>query len=94
MTVPTFLVTYGYVPDMENRRDPYRQEHLEWLRGLAAEGRLLLAGALNDPVDSAVLVFRDEDALTVRRLLIDDPYARGNLITAVSVRPIGLAIGG
>jgi hypothetical protein len=26
--------------------------------------------------------------------LLDDPYARANLIVSVSVRPMGLAIGG
>jgi hypothetical protein len=29
-----------------------------------------------------------------RRLLIDDPYAKANLITGVTVRPIALAVGG
>ncbi len=90
----TFLVLYTYVPDMARRRDPYRPDHLAWLRELADRGIMLLAGATLDPVDTAVLVVRGADVHEVRRLLLDDPYATANLVTAVSVRPIGLAIGG
>lgn len=92
--LPAFVVTYRYVPDMEHRRTPYRQSHLDWLRGLAAAGVLALAGATSDPVDTGILVVRAQDAFAVRRLLLDDPYAAANLIVEVSVRPFGVAIGG
>ncbi len=91
---PTFLVLYTYPPGLEERRMPHRQDHLTWLRGLADAGTLLLAGALQDPVDTGVLVMRGTDIQAVRRLLLDDPYAAAHLITAVLVRPIGLAVGG
>lgn len=90
----TFMVTYTYVPGMAERRAPYRQDHLEWLRGLAAAGTLLLAGATLDPVDNGILFVRAADRHAVRRLLLDDPYAHADLITAVTVRPVGLVIGG
>lgn len=90
----TFLVTYRYVPGMEERRGPSRPDHLAWLRGLADAGTMLVAGATLDPVDSAVLIVRAVDVHAVRHLLLDDPYAKANLIVEVSVRPMGLAIGG
>ncbi|MDQ1287365.1 MAG: hypothetical protein QG622_930 [Actinomycetota bacterium] len=90
----TFVVIYRYVPDMEHRRAPHRDEHLRWIHELAEQGRMLLAGAVQDPVDSAILVMRATDLHETRRLLIDDPYAKANLITEVVARPIGLAIGG
>jgi uncharacterized protein YciI len=92
--LPTFVVTYRYVPDMEQRRTPHRPDHLDWIRGLAAAGTVLLAGATLDPVDTAILIFRAADGYAVRRLLLDDPYARANLIVDAAVRPIGLAVGG
>jgi uncharacterized protein len=91
---PTFVVTYRYVPDMEQRRTPVRPDHLAWLRELAAAGQMILAGATLDPVDTAVLIVRGADLHAVRTLLLDDPYARANLIVDVAVRPIGLAVGG
>ncbi|HEX6074117.1 MAG TPA: YciI family protein [Micromonosporaceae bacterium] len=93
-TLSTFLVTYTYVTDMENRRTPHRQDHLTWLRAEADAGHMVLAGATLDPVDTGVLVVRGEDVYQVRRMLLDDPYAKANLITAVTVRPLGLAVGG
>ncbi|MBT8225000.1 MAG: hypothetical protein HKP61_11830 [Dactylosporangium sp.] len=90
----TFVVTYRYVPEMEHRRTPHRQDHLRWLRELAETDRLVLAGATRDPVDTAILIVRAEDAYAVRRLLLDDPYARASLIVDTTVRPIGLAVGG
>jgi uncharacterized protein len=90
----TFLVTYRYVPDMEQLRTPVRPDHLAWLRQLADAGQLLLAGATIGPVDSAILLFRAEDSYAVRQLLIGDPYAKANLVVDASIRQIGLAIGG
>jgi len=92
--LPMFLVTYSYVPDMENRRTPYRQDHLKWLQVEAEAGRMIFAGATGDPVDLAVLVVRGEDMHEVRRRMLEDPYSKAGLITAVTVRPFGLAVGG
>nr|WP_275941552.1 YciI family protein [Planosporangium mesophilum] len=88
------MVLYTYVPDMEQRRAPHRQDHLAWIRDLADKGTLLVAGAAQEPVDTGVLVVRAADAHEVRRLLLDDPYALANLITGVVVRPFGLVVGG
>jgi len=88
------LVIYTYVPDMAQRRAASRADHLAWLRGLADAGTLVLAGATLDPVDTGVLVLRADDLHAARRLLLDDPYAAANLIVGVTVRPIGLAVGG
>jgi uncharacterized protein YciI len=91
-TPPTFLVIYSYVADMEQRRAPYREDHLAWLRKLADGGILLVAGATREPVDTGVLVVRAADVHEVRRLLLDDPYAAANLISGVVVRPFGLVV--
>jgi uncharacterized protein YciI len=93
-TLPTILVIYSYVPDMEQRRTPHRPDHLAWLRKLADQGTLLLAGATQDVPDTGVLILRAADVHEVRRLLLDDPYAAANLITGVVARPIGIAVGG
>jgi uncharacterized protein len=90
----TFLVIYRYVPGMEERRTPHRPAHIEWLKDMHSANRLILAGALQDPVDTGVLIFRAPDAYTVRQLLLHDPYARADLVVEVSVRPLGIAVGG
>src|SRR5262249_13139312 len=90
----TFMVMYRYVPEMERRRTPHRQDHLGWLREAAEAGQLILAGATLDPVDTRILIVRAEDAYAVRRLLLDDPYVKAKLVVGITVRPVGLAVGG
>jgi hypothetical protein len=88
----TFAVSYGYVPEMEERRVPHREAHLEFLRGLTEEGRLLLAGALAEPVDGGWLVVRAESAAAARAMIDADPYAHAGLIRSVTIRSINVAI--
>ena len=56
---PCCLLKYQYVPDILERRGPYRAAHLEGANQKAAEKKLVLAGALADPVDGAVFIFRN-----------------------------------
>ncbi len=92
MAMKTFAVLVDAVPNFVERRQPYRQEHLERLRRLKEEGKLLMAGAWADTVDGALLVFKAEDAAEVKRLIEDDVYHRNGLWTAYRVREWGLAI--
>jgi hypothetical protein len=92
MAQETFAVQYGYVPEMQQRRDPVRGAHLAFLRGLAERDQLLLAGALTDPVDGGWLVVRAESAAAARELVDADPYAKAGLIRSVTIRSIAVAI--
>jgi len=53
------VLQYKYVPDILDRRDPFRAEHLQGAKDMAAQRKIVMAGALTDPVDGAVFVFRD-----------------------------------
>ena len=88
----TFAVSYGYVPEMDQRRVPHREAHLKFLRGLADQDRLLLAGALTEPVDGGWLVVRAESAAAARAMVDADPYALAGLIRSVTIRSITLAV--
>ncbi|MBM3697505.1 MAG: hypothetical protein FJW78_03365, partial [Actinobacteria bacterium] len=52
-----FLLMYDYVEDILERRAPYREAHLANLTRLKEEGRVVMAGALGDPVTGAAIVF-------------------------------------
>ena len=52
-----WLLTYRVVDDYAERRMPFRDEHLALAWSAHARGELVLGGALEDPVDSALLVF-------------------------------------
>lgn len=89
----TYVVSYGYVPDMEQRRTPHREAHLKFLRAAGERGELLLAGALTDPVDGGLLVVVAESAGAARAWVDGDPYAAAGLVRSVTIRPITLVVG-
>lgn len=92
MATKTFMLTYGYVPDMTERRQPHRTDHLKYLEVAKDNGMLSLAAAFADPVDGALLVVEAGDAAQVYAWLADDPYNKAGLIRSATVREINVAI--
>jgi uncharacterized protein YciI len=88
-----FLLIYDYVPDILEKRGPHRAAHLEGAKAAAARGELQLAGALADPVDGAVFLFRAESAAPVEAFVAADPYVKGGLVTAWRVREWTTVVG-
>ena len=86
-----FLLEYQLVDDYLDRRPPLRPEHLGLATAALERGELLLAGALQDPVDRAVFVFTDGGA--AERFAEADPYVREGLVRAWTVRPWTVVVG-
>ncbi len=92
MPAKTFMLTYGYVPDMLERRQPHRGAHLQHLEQARDSGMLTLAAALADPVDGALLLVEADQAQEVFAWVANDPYNHAGLIRSVTVREINVAI--
>jgi uncharacterized protein YciI len=92
MPAKTFMLTYGYVPDMLERRQPHRAAHLKHLEDARDRGLLVLAGAFSDPVDGALLLVEADEAVEVFAWLAEDPYNKGGLIRSATVREINVAV--
>ncbi len=88
-----YLLLYDVVPDYLARRAALREDHLALARAAAARGELLLGGALADPVDGAVLLFRSESREAVERFVAADPYVRHGLVTAWRIREWTTVVG-
>jgi uncharacterized protein len=84
---------YEVVDDFISRRMPYREEHLRLAREANRRGHLLLAGALMDPTDRALLVFRTPDRAVVEDFARSDPYVTRGLVTRWEVRPWAVVVG-
>lgn len=82
-----FLLFYELAADYLARRGEYRAEHLALAWEYADRGEFLLGGALGDPVDAAVLVFRCDSPETVERFVLSDPYVANGLVSSWRVRP-------
>ena len=89
-----WLLVYDAGDDYVARRAPLREEHLA-LAGAAHErGELLLAGAVGDPPDGSVFVWRTDDVAVVEAFVAADPYVREGVVAEWRVRPWAVAVGG
>jgi uncharacterized protein YciI len=88
-----YLLFYDVAPDYVDRRAAHRAEHLTLARAAYARGDLLLAGALADPVDGAVLLFAGDSPAAAEAFAAADPYVRHGLVTAWRVRPWTTVVG-
>ncbi len=88
-----YLLLYDLAPDYLERRGAFRDEHLTLAWQAHARGELVLAGALTDPVDGAVLLFRGESTAPAEAFVAADPYVRNGLVTAWRIRPWTTVVG-
>lgn len=88
------LLFYDYVEDIAERRAPFREAHLALARQAHEAGTLLLAGALAEPLDGAVFVFKTGDPAVVEEFVENDPYVAEGLVTGWRIRPWTVVIGG
>jgi hypothetical protein len=88
-----YLLFYDVSPDYSERRAEFRAEHLNLAWEAQARGELVLGGALADPVDGAVLLFKGESADIVKRFVASDPYVKNGLVTRWRVRPWTTVVG-
>jgi uncharacterized protein len=91
---PMYLVLeYALADDYLERRAALREEHLALAREAHERGDLVLAGALPDPFDRALLVW-DAEPEVVERFAASDPYVVQGLVTSWTVRPWNVVVGG
>lgn len=86
------LLMYDYVEDILERRAPYRDAHLANLQRLKDEGRVVMAGALGDPVTGAAIVFSPCTPEEVGEYVLRDPYYEAGLITDWRAMPWNVVI--
>ena len=88
-----YLLIYDVVPDYVERRAPLRAEHLALARVAHERGELVLGGALADPADGAVLLFKGDSPAAAEAFAAADPYVRRGLVTRWRVRKWATVVG-
>ncbi len=88
-----FLLFYEYAPSYVQDRAQYRAEHLKLAWAAKERDELVLAGALADPVDGAVLLFQGPTDAAARAFAEADPYVRDGLVTRWHVRAWTTVVG-
>ncbi|WP_027796370.1 YciI-like protein [Paraburkholderia acidipaludis] len=82
-----WLLMYELAEDYLERRPEHRNAHLALAWAAAQRGELLLAGAVADPVDSALLLFQGETPAAAEAFARADPYVTAGLVRSWRVRP-------
>jgi uncharacterized protein len=88
-----YLLFYDTVPDYAERRLPFRPAHFAHAKAAVDRGELVLGGALADPCDGAVLLFRGGSPAVAEVFARADPYVTGGLVTKWTVRTWTTVVG-
>jgi uncharacterized protein YciI len=88
-----YLLFYDVVPDYATKRMAYRGSHLAYAQQAVDRGELILGGALANPIDSSILLFRASSPAIVEDFARGDPYVRNGVVTKWRVREWTTVIG-
>jgi uncharacterized protein YciI len=88
-----YLLFYDAADDYAERRKPFREAHIAYARSAVSRGELVLAGALADPTDGAVLLFRADSPAPAENFAKSDPYVVNGVITRWRVREWTTVVG-
>jgi len=88
-----YLLTYDLAPDYLERRAQFRAEHLRLAWQASDRGEIVIAGALADPIDGAVILFKGDSPDVAERFAAADPYVKNGLVTRWRVRAWTTVVG-
>lgn len=81
-----YMLFYDVAADFVERRGLYRTEHLGLAWEACARGDLVLGGALDDPIDGAILLFQGDSPAAAEAFAAADPYVKSGLVTQWRIR--------
>lgn len=81
-----YLLFYDLAPDYLERRTAFRAEHLALAWQAQERGDLVLAGAVGDPVEQAILLFQGDSPAAAEAFAAADPYVTNGLVTGWRVQ--------
>lgn len=88
-----YLLIYDVVDDYAERRTPLRAAHLAHARAAVERGELVLGGALANPPDQAILLFRGPTPQAAEAFARADPYVVSGLVRQWRVREWTTVVG-
>lgn len=84
------LLLYVYVEDIAERRGPHREEHLRRIRAEKDAGRILMAGAIGDPINGGAMAWSGATPTEIEAFAQGDPYMAAGLIRSYRIEPWNL----
>lgn len=82
-----YILKYSYIPEVLEKRGPFREEHLGLAKQLIAEGTCLSGGPTSTPgvevPSGALFIFTTEAA--AEEFVAKDPYVSNGIVTDHSI---------
>ena len=88
-----YLLFYEVADDYTTRRAAFRGAHLTAAWAAAERGELVLGGALANPADSAVLLFKGDSPEVAEKFAKTDPYVLNGVVKSGRVREWTTVVG-
>ena len=88
-----YLLIYDLIDDYGARRPPLRAAHLAYAQKFVDRGELVLGGALANPMDKAILLFRANSPAVPDSFARQDPYVINGLVRHWQVREWTTVVG-
>jgi hypothetical protein len=88
-----YLLFYEVANDYVERRAEFRNIHLKLGWEAAERGELVLGGALANPVDGAMLLFKGQSPEVAERFARADPYVTSGIVKRWYVREWTTVVG-
>ncbi len=88
-----YILFYDVDEQYLEKRRPHRAAHFAHAQRAHESGDLVLAGALQDPVDAAVFVFRGPTPEAARNFASSDPYVTSGVVKEWRIRNWTTVIG-
>lgn len=88
-----YLLLYELADDYLERRGEFRNVHLKLGWEAADRGELILGGALANPVDGAILLFKGESPEVAENFAKADPYVANGIVKSWRVREWTTVVG-
>ncbi|MFI5181040.1 MAG: YciI-like protein [Thermoanaerobaculia bacterium] len=88
-----YLLLYELAHDYLERRGEFRGQHLALAWKAHEKGDLVMAGALAEPTDGAVLMFQGSSSDAAEEFARKDPYVGNGLVKSWRVRPWVTVVG-
>lgn len=88
-----YLLIYEVVDDYAERRTQFRGVHLKLAWEAVERGEMILGGALANPADKAILLFKGESPEVAEKFARQDPYVVNGLVKKWEVREWTTVVG-
>ncbi len=94
LAAKNYLLKYEYIPDVLEKRGPYREGHLGLANKLVEEGKCLSGGPSGPPdvevPTGALFVFTDLES--AQMYAKEDPYVQNGIVTNYSIEEWNVVI--